>query len=93
MRDIMKKILCIILCVVMFMLGACTTNVVSAESESPLTIFGYSSNGYFSTSVVVDEETGVNYVVVSAPSRSNSSKTEAIAITPRINADGTPYVC
>lgn len=46
-------------------------------------------NGSFSTLCVVDEDTGVNYVVVS---RYNGMRgANSVAICPRYNADGTLY--
>lgn len=45
-------------------------------------------NGCYSTLCTVDEETGVNYVVVSY----DDAHSSGIAICPRYNADGTIYV-
>lgn len=88
MNKTIKAIMCIILCVVMFVLGACTVSVASADQTFPLKIWGQNTNGCYHTSVVVDDDTGVNYVVVSAQNYSNAL---TISITPRLNADGTPY--
>lgn len=45
-------------------------------------------NGKYETLCVVDEDTGVNYIVVSGEMY---SKSVGIAITPRLNADGSLY--
>lgn len=85
-----NKALCVIICVVMFLLGACAAGSVSAKQEQkyPLKIYGQNRNGCFHTSVVVDEDTGINYVVVSAQAHDG---TITVAITPRIGADGRYY--
>lgn len=85
----MKKIGIILCCLTMFILGACAVTTVSAEQTWPLKIWAQNENGSFETLCVVDEDTGVNYVVVS---RYNSSRgANSIAICPRYNADGTLY--
>lgn len=80
----MKRLLCVVLCIVMvlFLTGA------KSEQSYPLKIWGQNTNGSYHTLVVVDSETGVNYVVVSTE-RANGEY--SIAITPRLNADGTLY--
>ena len=82
----MKRLLCVVLCIVMvlFLVGA------KSEQSYPLKIWGQNNNGCYYTLVVVDEETGVNYVVVSAENKSYSTST--IAISPRYNSDGSLYV-
>lgn len=82
----MKKWLAVPCMVLMFILGACSSSYVSAEQTNPLKIWFQNENGKYSTLNVVDEETGVNYVVVSY------SYDNAISICPRYNADGTLYV-
>ena len=84
-----KRIACIVLCAVMaLMLIGCAAKADAAEQTSPLKIWGQNTNGAYHTAVVVDDETGVNYVVVSTSCYSNAIP---IAITPRLNADGTLY--
>lgn len=84
-----KRIACIVLCDVMaLMLIGCGAKAEAAEQTSPLKIWGQNTNGAYHTAVVVDDETGVNYVVVSTSCYSNAIP---IAITPRLNADGTLY--
>ena len=84
-----KRIACILLCAVMsLMLIGCCAKAEAAEQIAPLDIFWQNTKGAYHTLVVVDSETGVNYVVVSTE-RGNGEY--SIAITPRLNADGTPY--
>lgn len=85
----MKKIGIVLCCLTMFILGACSVGVVSAEQTWPLKIWKQNENGAYNTLCVVDEDTGVNYIVVSM-SRANTDY--CIAICPRYNADGTLYV-
>lgn len=70
-----------------FILGACGTTVI-AEQTYPLKIWKHNSNGKMETFCVVDESTGVNYIVVTGELYSESVGT---AITPRLNADGSLY--
>ena len=84
----MKKIFIIIGMIFMFIFGSCAVRTVSAEQTWPLKIWKQNENGYFTTLCLVDENTGVNYIVVSGQ---NYSNTPTIAITPRLNADGTLY--
>lgn len=85
----MKKIFIIIGMMFMFILGACAITTDSSESVEqtwPLKIWAQNENGEFEILCIIDEDTGVNYVVVS---RYNIRGT--IAICPRYNADGTLY--
>lgn len=84
----MKKIFIIIGMMFMFILGACAVTTVSAEQTWPLKIWKQNKNSCFTTLCLVDENTGVNYIVVSGQNHRN---TPTIAITPRLNADGTLY--
>lgn len=85
----MKKIILVVSLIFVFFLGACSTTSVNAEQTWPLKIWAQNENGSLGTSVVVDDDTGVNYVVVTAMTYSNA---KTIAITPRLNADGSLYV-
>lgn len=85
----MKKFIVVIGLLFAFFLGACSTVTASAEQTWPLKIWKQNDNGSLSTHVVVDDDTGVNYVVVTAMTYSNA---KTIAITPRLNADGSLYV-
>jgi len=84
----MKKTTLIICMIVAFFLGACSVSEAQAEQTRPLKIWYENTNGYYSTYCVVDDNTGVNYVVV-ASGRGNADF--SIAITPRLNADGSLY--
>lgn len=88
----MKKIKCIMIGAICFLIGfvfcACGTNEVHAEQSSPIKIWAQNENGAYETLKVVDDSTGVNYVVV-ATEVGNGNR--SIAITPRLNADGSLY--
>ena len=85
----MKKVLLCAALLVAFAMGACSSVPVSAEQTFPLKIWKQNENGKMETFCVVDEDTGVNYIVVTGQLYSYSVGT---AITPRLNADGTLYV-
>ena len=63
----MKKIKIVVISVIFmisgFILGACG-NTVIAEQTHPLKIWSENRNGQMETWKVVDEDTGVNYIVV-----------------------------
>lgn len=71
-----------------FALGVCTDSVM-AEQTRPLKIWFENANGKMETYCLVDENTGVNYVVVSGELYQKGIGT---AITPRLNADGSLYI-
>lgn len=58
------------------------------EQTWPLKVWFQNQNGTVETWYVDDEETGVNYVVV----RTENYNGVGLAITPRLNEDGTPYL-
>ena len=84
----MKKIILVICLVCAFILGACSTTVAHAEQTYPLKIWKHNDNGAMHTFCLVDDNTGVNYVVVSTECGGGYS----VAVTPRLNADGSLYV-
>lgn len=84
----MKKLVFVLCCCMMFVLGACATSSVSAEQTWPLKIWAQNENGAYKTLCVVDEDTGVNYIVVGTEV---GNSYDSIAICPRYNADGTLY--
>lgn len=89
MKKKMKNVLlAIILILSGFILGACGSNVI-AEQTYPLKIWKQNENGKMETFCVVDEDTGVNYIVVTGELYEKSVGT---AITPRLNANGTLYI-
>lgn len=71
-----------------FILGACGSNVIAEQTHS-LKIWKQNENGKMETFCVVDEDTGVNYVVVTAGTNNTEN---GVAITPRLNADETLYI-
>lgn len=85
----MKKAGIVAILLLVFLLGACSSTIASAEQTNPIKIWLQNENGAYETLQVVDEDTGVNYVVV-ATEVGNGHR--SIAITPRLNADGTLYV-
>ena len=79
-------IVCMVLCVVF---GACSITMVGAEQNRPVKIWLENTNGSYETAIIVDENTGVNYIIASGELY---GKSRGIAITPRLNKDGTLYV-
>ena len=73
----MKKVISLILVIAIILLVAC--NDVEADTQT-----NYIQDLDRFT-IVVDEETGVNYIV-------RNYYQESTVITVRLNADGTPYV-
>ncbi|KRN29217.1 hypothetical protein IV38_GL000097 [Lactobacillus selangorensis] len=60
-----------------------------AQENSPLKFtYNQDSNGRDSTKIIHDKETGVEYIVVESRSAGEDGK---VAVTPRLNADGTVY--
>ena len=82
----MKKILVIISMIAMFLFGVCSATSASAEQNNPIKLWFENRNGNIMTCKIVDDNTGVNYIVVA------SDYDGSVAITPRLNADGTLYV-
>lgn len=85
----MKRILLVMTLILAFFLGACSTDSANAEQTRPLKIWMQNENGKYETLYVVDAETGVNYIVVGGELY---QKGIGVAITPRLNADGSLYV-
>lgn len=71
-----------------FILGACGIST-EAKQDKPLKICLENQNGKMETYQLVDEETGVNYIVVSGELCQEGIGT---AITPRLKADGSLYI-
>ena len=84
-----NRVAIVFLIVMAFVLGACSVGAVGAEQHRPLKIWYENNNGYANTWTVVDDNTGVNYIVVTTE---NGNGELSVAITPRLNADGTLYV-
>ena len=85
----MKRVILVITLLAAFFLGACSANTVIAEQTRPIKIWFENENGKYETLCIVDEETGVNYIVVGGELYQEGI---GIAITPRLNADGSLYV-
>mgnify|MGYP003310340363 CR=1 FL=1 len=85
----MKRIVLVMCLIFAFLLGTCIPMETNAEQNHPLKIWKQNENGMFMTLNVVDERTGVNYVVVSGELYSEGI---GIAMCPRYNADGSLYV-
>lgn len=70
-----------------FIVGACSYTA-SATQDYPITIWKHNDNGAYETLCVIDKKTNVNYIVV-AMEVGNGHR--SIAITPRLNLDGSLY--
>ena len=89
----MKKIIVAASLIFVFFLGACcSVTVADAEQVYPLKIWKQNENGMCNTWNIVDENTGVNYIVVTTWYANGNSGGRSCAITPRLNADGSLYV-
>ena len=84
----MRKAFIIIALIFVFLLGACCTVKVEAAQDNPIKIWLENENGPYRTLCVVDEETGVNYIVTAIE---GYGELHGIAITPRYNSDGSLY--
>lgn len=84
----MRKILIIFTLIFAFLLGAFCTVKVGAAQDSPIKIWPENENGPYRTLCVVDDETGVNYIVTAIEAY---GRWYGIAITPRYNSDGSLY--
>ena len=71
-----------------FLLGACGSTVF-AEQDYPLKLWKQNENGSYQTWHVIDDDTGVNYIVFAAKDGTTS---KGCTITPRLNADGSLYI-
>ena len=87
MKKVRLFLLATILIVFGFLLGAFSTNTY-AEQTYPLKIWEKYNHGKIETFCLVDENTGVNYIVVNGKL---NSKPVGVAITPRLNEDGSLY--
>ena len=85
----MRKMFIIVALMFAFLLGACCTVEVEAAQDNPIKIWPENENGPYRTLCIVDEETGVNYIVAAV---AHYSELRGIGITPRLNSDGSLYV-
>ena len=86
MRKLKNIMISILLVCFGFVLSSCA-DTVYAEQEQPIKIWYQNQNGYMETYVIVDEDSGVNYIAVTA----HSPRGHSVSITPRLNKDGTIY--
>lgn len=86
----LNRVAFVLLLVVAFLLGACSVGIAGAEQKNPIKIWYQNENAYVHTWVVVDDNTGVNYIALTTQRGSNDSMT--CCITPRLNPDGSLYV-
>ena len=84
----MRKMFIIFALMFAFLLGACCTVEVEAAQDNPIKIWPENENGPYRTLCIVDEETGVNYIVTAIEAY---GRWYGIALTPRLNADGSVY--
>lgn len=85
----MRKAFLALTLAVGFALGACATTTASSEQNYPIKIWAQNTNGKYETLCVVDEATGVNYIVISGELY---QKGIGLGITPRLNSDGSLYI-
>ena len=90
----MKKVRVIVIAsifmIVGFIMGACGSAVM-ANQTYPLKIWKENRNCQMETWKVVDDDTGVNYIVVAPSWKEGGYSYDGICITTRLNADGSPY--
>lgn len=73
------------------LVGCSTVNAV-AEQKYPLKIWYQNRNGQMETWCLVDDDTGVNYIVVAPNWSSSGNAYDGVAITPRLNQDGSLFI-
>lgn len=87
MSVMMKKAICVILIIVLcFFLCGCGIEAGKYLTQSQRFLIVSGSNSYapYNETIIVDEETGVMYLVVYLHNQ--------FGITPLLNADGTPML-
>lgn len=88
----MKKIMLICFGLIIGLLIGCSSIEVMAEQNYPLKILKQNENGMCSTWNIHDDDTGVEYIVVTTWYSCGTAAGRSCAITPRLNADGTLYI-
>lgn len=81
-------ILIVILMLLASVAGAFSVIRAEAAQDNPIKIWLQNKNGPYETLTVIDEKTGVNYIVVSGE---RYGRPAGITICPRYNADGSLY--
>ena len=86
----MKKLVTACALALAFIVGACSpvSEVVAEQKEYHLTLLDKNDYGEIETMVLLDEVTGVHYIVVN----NNTHHGGGITITPRLNTDGSLFV-
>nr|DAG52065.1 MAG TPA: TRAP PERIPLASMIC SOLUTE BINDING PROTEIN PERIPLASMIC SOLUTE BINDING FAMILY.3A [Caudoviricetes sp.] len=84
----MRRLLSTMVLILAFVLGACCSVPASAEQDNPIKIWPENENGPYLVLRIVDEDTGVNYIVAAVE---YAGRLRGIGITPRFNSDGTLY--
>lgn len=87
-----KKIKTVLLAASFMLSGVvigCSAINTYAKQDNPLKIWFENENGDYQTLKIVDDDTGVNYVVVGTELGGGY---RSISICPRYNADGSLYV-
>ena len=90
MRKTKTLFLAIVFMICGFVFGACA-NTAIADQIHPLKIWKENRNGQMETWKVIDDDTGVNYIVVAPNWNERGSSYDGVCITPRLNADGSLY--
>lgn len=82
----MKKLAIFVCCISLIFMCGCGSKVGDNFTDSGrfTIVSGDSSNAPYHETIIADEETGVIYLVVQGPYH--------FAITPLLNADGTPML-
>lgn len=88
----MKKLYIVITLILGVFIGGILSTEVLATQNNTIKIWFQNQNGSYSTLNIVDEKTGVNYIVVCDYRMTYSTPSEGIAMCPRYNADGSLYV-
>lgn len=91
MRITIKAMAVILSIILVISLTCAIVTPANAAQGYPLKIWKQNENGQFMTLNIVDEITGVNYIVISTISL-YGDKTRSVAVTPRLNADGSLYI-
>lgn len=83
-----SRAICIFIIIAFFLglaIGLYGEFSASADQNQPLKIWAQNDNGDYHTLLVHDEETGVEYVVVSISTIVHCEPSVSIAITPRLS--------
>lgn len=83
-----SKVVVLFLVLLAFVLGSCsstTTSAIDDFEDSKFDVIEVDENRRFLTFILLDEETGVEYLAVYL-------KNGNISVTPRYNSDGSLYV-